>query len=340
MLWDVLIVGQGIAGTLLSFILKQHGKNVLILDAPQEAPNCSRTATALLNPVTGKRLRIEEGYETFSASAETIYRNLSSWLETDILEYHPAIRLFADAGQQNDWMSKLAADDYRSFFISDKPEKDIHPALHTPFGACRQIPMAQVKAETLLQTYRQRAIADGFLREEKMDYSRLTVQPQQLTYGDITAKHIIFCTGWTTEENPYFPALSFQPALGQLLHIEAPDLPNKTIMLGPAVLSPREEPHHFSVGSIYDWNNTRAIPSEKNRRFLIQQLQKTIRCGYRILGESAAIRPTTSSRIPLIKKHPQGLPAYLFNGLGTKGYSWGPGYAEQYVSAWNLTANH
>jgi glycine oxidase len=336
MLWDVLIVGQGIGGTLLSFILRQQGKKVLILDSPQTQPNCSRTATALLNPITGKRLRLEDDFDCFNQAAEKIYHDLSAWLETSIVDYHPVIRIFADAGQQNDWMTKLAEENYRSFFLHDKPENNIHPALHHPFGACRQVPMAQVKADILLQTFRQRAIAAHFLREEKMDFSRLRITSQQVNYDDIQATHIIFCTGWTAEENPYFPNLSFQPALGQLLHIEADDLPDKTIILGPAVISPREEARHFSVGSIYDWNNTHSVPTAENREKLILQLHKTIRCPYRITGESAAIRPTTPSRIPLIRQHEQGLPAYVFNGLGTKGYSWGPGYAQRYLASWKI----
>ena len=333
MKWDVLIIGQGIAGTLLSFLLMEQGKKVLILDE-MNVNSCSRIATALLNPVTGKRLRIDDAYSFAKGPAEQIYQRLSVWLNTPILSYHPTIRLFADIEQQNDWMVKMQDDLYSSFFQSKKPEWDIHPSILAPHGACHQNPISRVLSHTLLFQFRQKGLQEGFIQEKKIDFSALQIDSSGVQYEEHSALKIVFCTGWTREQIPYFPDLTFQPALGQLLYIEATEIPEDTIIMGPAVITPTGQPHQFAVGSIYDWKTTTAHPTPENRDILIKQLQKTICCPYAITGEAAAVRPTTPSRLPILLRHAGGLPAFCFNGLGTKGYSWGPAYAEQCTKEW------
>ncbi|HVK96450.1 MAG TPA: FAD-dependent oxidoreductase, partial [Flavisolibacter sp.] len=51
---DVLIIGQGISGTMLSWFLQKEGKSFLVIDDKQ--PNAaSKIAAGIINPVTGRR---------------------------------------------------------------------------------------------------------------------------------------------------------------------------------------------------------------------------------------------------------------------------------------------
>ena len=51
---DYLIVGQGIAGTVLSYTLLEKGKTALVIDKNQ-AQTSSKVATGICNPITGRR---------------------------------------------------------------------------------------------------------------------------------------------------------------------------------------------------------------------------------------------------------------------------------------------
>ncbi|HBA65740.1 MAG TPA: FAD-dependent oxidoreductase, partial [Methylococcaceae bacterium] len=51
---DFLIVGQGLAGSLLAFELIQRNAQVMVVDDGRE--NASEVAAGLINPVTGIRL--------------------------------------------------------------------------------------------------------------------------------------------------------------------------------------------------------------------------------------------------------------------------------------------
>src|SRR5689334_8367598 len=52
---DFIIVGQGIAGSLLYYALTKRGANCIVIDEKKEN-SASRVAAGLINPVTGRRL--------------------------------------------------------------------------------------------------------------------------------------------------------------------------------------------------------------------------------------------------------------------------------------------
>ena len=69
----VLIVGQGLAGTLLAWELERVGMEFEIVDAGH-ARAASRVAAGIINPITGRRLVKNEGIETLMPVARECYR--------------------------------------------------------------------------------------------------------------------------------------------------------------------------------------------------------------------------------------------------------------------------
>jgi len=52
---DFILVGQGLAGTLLAHFLKAAGQRILVIDQPNEN-TASQIAAGIINPVTGADL--------------------------------------------------------------------------------------------------------------------------------------------------------------------------------------------------------------------------------------------------------------------------------------------
>jgi len=52
---DVLIIGQGICGTMLSWWLEKAGMSYVVADDPKP-DSASRVAAGVINPVTGRRM--------------------------------------------------------------------------------------------------------------------------------------------------------------------------------------------------------------------------------------------------------------------------------------------
>mgnify|MGYP000091249533 CR=1 FL=1 len=51
---DFLIVGQGLAGTILSFFIEKSGKSFIVIDEMPEISS-SKVAAGIFNPITGRR---------------------------------------------------------------------------------------------------------------------------------------------------------------------------------------------------------------------------------------------------------------------------------------------
>ena len=71
---DFLIVGQGLAGSLLAWELMQRGSKVLIVDSGM--PNASQVAAGLINPITGMRFVKTTDVDVLLPTAKAHYSNL------------------------------------------------------------------------------------------------------------------------------------------------------------------------------------------------------------------------------------------------------------------------
>jgi glycine oxidase len=93
---DVLVLGQGLAGTMLAWELEQAGVSFEIVDHGH-AMAATSAAAGIINPITGQRLakswRFERCFPIAQASYQALERELGKSL------WHPMRmrRIFADA---------------------------------------------------------------------------------------------------------------------------------------------------------------------------------------------------------------------------------------------------
>src|SRR5690554_1654655 len=102
---DFLLVGQGIAGTALSYRLLESGKKVHIVDAAEEN-DCSRVAAGLYNPVTGRKMVKTWFADHIFPEIEPFYHGLEETLKTKFIYNRPIYRPFSSIEEQNEWMGK------------------------------------------------------------------------------------------------------------------------------------------------------------------------------------------------------------------------------------------
>ena len=71
---DFLIVGQGLAGSILAYQLVESGHSVRVIDNHQHASS-SVVAAGIINPITGHRLNITEGFAKYYPIAKQFYQD-------------------------------------------------------------------------------------------------------------------------------------------------------------------------------------------------------------------------------------------------------------------------
>jgi glycine/D-amino acid oxidase-like deaminating enzyme len=73
------------------------------------------------------------------------------------------------------------------------------------------------------------------------------------------------------------------------------------------------------------------LPTQEKKAFLLDQVRAILQVSFEVLDHRAAIRPTVKDRRPLLGRHPQFPQLALFNGLGTKGASLAPYWANHFA---------
>jgi glycine oxidase len=112
---DFLLIGQGLAGTVLSHRLIQAGKKVMVIDFPS-ANQSSRVAAGLYNPITGKKMVKTWNADVLFPEIEPLYTQLEEILEAKFLYKKNIYRPFLNIEEQNEWMGKSGEPEFEPYF--------------------------------------------------------------------------------------------------------------------------------------------------------------------------------------------------------------------------------
>lgn len=324
---DYLIIGQGIAGTLLSHALIGAGKRVVVIDRPHARP-ASLVAGAVINPLSGKHYSPAQDTERFVPAALEAYRALEQLLNAPLLQQ---LQLFIFPANENEaYAFEQARRSERSgqylHWLESRNYEILGTCFHARQGIGLQEPVWQVDAALLLRLWREYLAGQDAYRAEIFCNDQLEIIPEGLQYRDLKAKGIIFCEGVEAADNPLFRFLPFTRNRGDVLLLSIPGLPDTGIYHRNLRLVPRGD-GLFWCGSNYQWNFKNLEPDEAWREDAVMQLEKWLKLPFTLKEHIVAARPTTAGQIPLLGLHPHMPGVAIFNGLGTRGFSSGPYWA-------------
>jgi glycine/D-amino acid oxidase-like deaminating enzyme len=325
---DYLIVGQGIAGTLLSYFLLKRNKDILVIDN-RFFSSASMVAAGLFNPITGRKNVKSWNADILFPFAEDTYRKIEKYLQADL--YHPLEmhKIFSSAGEESDWISKKDSAELHEFIrLLNPPLKEtIHPSL---YGGIEILKAGYVDIPLLLSAFKTKMQEEKRLLEGKVDYSDLFVHENKVVWKGNQFKKVLFCDGFQATLNPFFTWLPFVPAKGEVITFYSKQLQlSKIVNKGIFILPLGED--KYKTGSTYEWNFAHSNPTGEGKKSLTDRLDQVINCEYEIIDHQAGIRPASKDRMPFIGIHPNHSNFGVFNGLGTKGITLAPFFANHFV---------
>jgi glycine/D-amino acid oxidase-like deaminating enzyme len=322
---DFLLIGQGICGTFLSWYLKKAGYSCIVIDQPQPT-SASQVAAGIINPVTGRRIVKTWLIDEVLPFAQNAYDALANTIGGPLIEQKNIIDFFPTPQMKIAFEKRYAAD--TQYLAAPVNENDQRNAFHYDFGYGIINPCYLVSLPTLLPAYRQWLQQQNCLQEELFNPAGLQVFPDHVQYGSIIASAIIFCDGIASATHPWFSNLPFAPNKGEVLLVQIKDLPPTHIFKRGINLVPWKD-DIFWVGSSYEWEFEHDQPTTIFRERTLAALQQWIRLPFRLLDHKAAVRPATLERRPFVGFHPLHPTVGIFNGMGTKGCSLAPYFADQ-----------
>jgi glycine oxidase len=318
----VLIIGQGIAGSVLAHVLQEKGADVMVMDGA--LPGASSLAAAgIINPVTGKRFVKSWRFDEFFPLAKSIYGQMEKkltvrglWLDK------PIVRLLAGAEEANDWAARCGLTEYDGLVGLAADAGDWQELIQPGFTFGRIEMSARVDFPKLIRAVREQLSAQGQFQEQVVDYQEIITLQQSYDA-------LVFCEGFRAADNPFFPDQPWRLAKGEALLLrfpEAPYLETSTLLKKTITLVPLSN-GVFWAGGTYQWHYPDLLPSRQERDYLLHHLKEMIRAPYEILDHVAAVRPTVIHRRPILQQSPEYPKLFIFNGLGTKGALLAPFFA-------------
>ncbi len=335
---DTLIVGQGLAGSLLAWHLIRAGQRVLVVD-DGHASASSTVAAGLFNPVTGKRLVKQAGAEELIAAAQSCYADLAEQFGQCFFHHKPLLKLFANAAEREQWQRRRSDPAYAGYLgeAFEPGASGEAAALHDPHGSGRQLQTGYLATEPLLGALRDWLVGQGAYCESAFAPGQLQLEDGAVRWGGVGAQRVLFCEGFRLRANPFFGWLPLQPAQGTILTMKSNGPLPASIINGGRWLLPLGD-GVFKLGATYRWDPFSLEPDSESCEELLASLPGLLaeppRC--EVVANRVGVRPGTRDKHPFIGWHPVHPQLGVFNGFGSKGSLLIPWYARHFSE--HLTA--
>jgi glycine oxidase len=246
--WDVIVVGQGLAGTTLAWSLVAAGQRVLVLDR-EDAITSSKIAAGLITPITGLRLALSWRGDEFLAVARTFYRSIEARTGHRFFHDRTAVRLFRSDAERQQWAQRLVQPGVRDHLVTPQPASLLAPDIGDASGGGFQMRAAQLDVTAYLDASR-----------KSLAYAPMTIDwARDVAFGgdyiavqDRRARTVIACEGFAATRNPYFSNVPFQAAKGDVLTVRFHRLLPQQCLHRGIWVAPTADPEVFRVGSTYD----------------------------------------------------------------------------------------
>ena len=322
-----LIIGQGLCGTFLCHELQKAGQSCLVIDEPRPF-TASKTASGIINPVTGRRLVKTWMIDELLPFLWKTYTELGSELGISCIEQKDIIDFFPSPQMRLAFLQRYEEDRQYLSLQKDAVAWNDYVQYDLDYGIIH--PCYLVDVLQLLKAFRKKLTGQNLLLEEQFNAAELNVEKDTVSYRHITADRLIFCDGNTGANSSYFKNLPFAPNKGEALIVEINDLPRTHILKKGLNLVPWKD-NLFWAGSSYEWQFGHDQPTDLFREKTTAQLSAFLKIPFTIVDHLAAVRPATLERRPFVGFHPLHSSIGIFNGMGTKGCSLAPYFAAQFA---------
>jgi len=320
---STLIVGAGLAGSILAWRLIQAGQRVHVIDNPKFI-SASRVAAGMINPITGQRLVLQNNIEQLLPAALKLYTTLAQYFGQTFFFAKPMLRHIQSDKERLAFEKRRADARYKDYLGTLSADRQSFWQHHTGY----------LDTNKLLDCLHQYLLEQGCLEISQINPSDINVTDDGIQFQAIHAKRIIFCEGWRGQHNPYFKYLPFQPAKGDILNGHSKTALSSHITNQGKWLLPIDA-HHFRLGASFEVGEHL---DEKNSQHATQELMQALHHmpvdfdAITITDQQSGIRPNTLDKQPFIGFHPKHTNIAIFNGFGSKGSLLIPLYSKQMCS--------
>jgi glycine oxidase len=326
---DYLVIGQGLAGSLVTLLLQERDRSVIVVDNDHRHA-ASKAAGGIINPITGKRLN-RPLIETLLKRVFAVYPRIEAQLAAPLFRERTILRLLQNDEEAQRWRRQSGFPEYREYLSNASPRP--FPLFRNSFGVFEVVKAAQLDIRRLVLRARERLLGRQCLINEPFGYDDLEILPDRIRWRRVIARYAIFCEGYRMARNPYFNQLALNPAKGETLTIATSNFAEERIVQHRKWIF-RNVAGEILAGTNYQWDRLDEEPTNAGREEIECSLREFFVLDFEITDHRAGIRPVTRvDNRPLVGVHPRWPRLAILNGLGSKGALQAPFAAQELVSA-------
>jgi glycine oxidase len=190
---DYLIVGQGLAGSMVACLLEMQGKNVLVIDNAHRK-GASLAAAGIMNPITGKRLNRPHLVDQLLQMAFETYPRVERFLGGPIFQRRSVLRILKSEDETKQWKLRLASGEYAKYLGSTAvTDAEFVENRHGGFEVAQA---GLLDVPGFVRRTRDRLLLANKLIESNFEYGELRPSKEHVRWGDYTVNAVIFCEGY------------------------------------------------------------------------------------------------------------------------------------------------
>lgn len=333
---DYIIVGQGLAGTLLAHDLIEQGQKVIVIDKDMRA-SASKVAAGLFNPISMKRCIPTWNASVFLPFAIERYQQLEKKLNTSFLNLTPVLKVFSNDEVCKQWKVQYSNTDIDQYITTFNKEEQFS-YLKDSSGTAQIDPAGNLEVNKFLSSSKEYFESIDSYIKEGFEYKEL--KPEIATYKGIVAKRVIFCEGYRVLENPFFDFLPIRPTKGEVMKIRISSQEKLDYIISAGIYILPLGNFEYIVGATYNHKDMDDVVSDSGLSFLMEGVNKILDVDFELINTKAGVRPTVKDRKPLLGLHPLLPKLGVFNGLGTRGVLIGPWLSAQFCTNLTTTTNN
>ncbi|MCK8515743.1 FAD-binding oxidoreductase [Methylonatrum kenyense] len=328
---DLLIVGQGLIGSLLAHAAADAGLDFLLVDdGHQDA--ASLAAAGLMTPYTGRRFSAPENLDTLLETAKRRYASLSERLDAPLYRPQPMIRIFTlDEELRRHARQRQTATGARLLGPLQLPGHG--PAgMPDPLGSCRIDGGGQVDVATLLQRTRAWLEASGRLRQTRLEPDALELETAGCHWNGHTARLCVLCTGHQARHWDAFRALPWRLSRGQALVLRRDSaMPDEVVHAGRTLAALDDNRAWF--GATYQHDLDRRDSDPETRQALLDDYRSLFpeAPSPEVLDHIGGIRAGSRPGPPFAGLASDQPALALLDGFGSRGTLLGPWHVDRFV---------
>ncbi|MFM7055768.1 MAG: FAD-dependent oxidoreductase, partial [Planctomycetota bacterium] len=248
-----LIIGQGLAGSVLAWQAAWRGDDLLVADSGRTG-TASAVAAGLVMPLSGQRLAVRPDYPKLIAAAEACYRRIEQQTGRSLFHSRMIERRFLSAVERDQWEGRLqrvpaASPADPAFGCSLLPHSGRYGALRMPGW--------QLNVPLLLQVTRESLMADHQFLQRQIDPTQVVVREGrvQIAGEELEGERLFFCEGHRGRGNPWFPGQPDQPVRGELLRVRLNEPLSADVVVGRVWAAPvpgEQASAEYLIGATWD----------------------------------------------------------------------------------------